>query len=118
MNKDSCVIYSGPCFTLEWYYDKQWNSSVYDYFLETTQEQKRRFLILVKYLIKQNSETKETEYTPLNRSLTDICLFLQKIKKIIVASAIYKKTDKLPKNEKDFVLKLRQDYFDRNPGGK
>jgi hypothetical protein len=48
MDKDSCVIYSGPCFTLEWYYDKGGNSNVYSYFLGITQGQKRKSLILVK----------------------------------------------------------------------
>jgi hypothetical protein len=99
MDENSCVIYSGPRFTLEWYYDKDGNSNVYDYFLGTTQEQKRKFLILVKYLIKQNLGMKETEYMHLNHSRT----------------GFYKKTDKLPKNEKDLALKLMNDYFDRNP---
>jgi hypothetical protein len=48
MDKDTCVIYSGHCFTLVWYYDKDGNSNAYDYFLGTTQEQKRKFLILAR----------------------------------------------------------------------
>ncbi|MDR0908692.1 MAG: hypothetical protein LBM77_02900 [Spirochaetaceae bacterium] len=48
MDRDSCTIYTGNAFTLEWYYDLQGRSDVYDYFLETTPEQKRKFLILAK----------------------------------------------------------------------
>ena len=38
--------------------------------------------------------------------------------KIIVTNGFTKKTDKLPKNEKDLALKYRQDYLDRKKGGK
>ena len=39
-------------------------------------------------------------------------------KKIIVTNGFRKKTDKLPKNEKDLALKYRQDYFEKKNGGK
>jgi hypothetical protein len=62
VDKDSCVIYSGSIFTLEWYYDKNGKSVGYEYFQGITQEQRRKFLtlqkewlILGKYLIKLNS---------------------------------------------------------------
>jgi len=48
MDKDTCVIYSGSCFTVEWYYDADGYSQAFEYFLETTQLQKRKFLVLVK----------------------------------------------------------------------
>jgi phage-related protein len=38
-------------------------------------------------------------------------------KKIIVTNGFCKKTDKLPKNEKELASKMRQDYYERNPGG-
>jgi phage-related protein len=37
-------------------------------------------------------------------------------KKIIVTNGFVKKTDKLPKAERDLALKLRKDYFERKPG--
>ena len=39
-------------------------------------------------------------------------------KKIIVTNGFKKKTEKLPKNEKELAIKFRQDYLERNPGGK
>jgi phage-related protein len=39
-------------------------------------------------------------------------------KKIIVTNGFVKKTDKLPKNEKNLAIKYRQDYFERKTGGK
>ena len=46
--KESCLIYEGPCFRIEWFYDENGKSQAYDYFLETSDSQKRKFLILVK----------------------------------------------------------------------
>jgi hypothetical protein len=48
MDKDNCTIYIGPIFTIEWYYDQKGYSQAYDYFIKISQEQKRKFLILVK----------------------------------------------------------------------
>jgi hypothetical protein len=48
MDENSCIIYIGAKYILEWYYNKNGDSIGYDYFLETTQEQKRKFLILIK----------------------------------------------------------------------
>jgi len=48
MDEESCVIYSGEKFTLEWYYDKNGKSVGFDYFIEMTREQRRKFFVLVK----------------------------------------------------------------------
>jgi len=39
-------------------------------------------------------------------------------KKIIVTNGFEKKTDKLPKNEKDLAIRYRQDYIERKKEGK
>ena len=39
-------------------------------------------------------------------------------RKIIVTNGFRKRTDSLPKNEKELALKYRKDYFDRKTGGK
>ena len=39
-------------------------------------------------------------------------------KEIIVTNGFKKKTDKLPKNEKDFAQKCKKDYLERKHGGK
>jgi len=48
MDEKSCVIYSGPQFTLEWYYDRDGRSIAYDYFEESTEELQDKFFILAK----------------------------------------------------------------------
>jgi hypothetical protein len=67
MDKDTCTVYIGQCFTVEWYFTQDGKSDVYDYFLKTTQK---------------------------------------------------KKTNKLPKKEKDLALTLRKDYYYRINGDK
>jgi phage-related protein len=121
MDKDSCVIYFGLCFTLEWYYDKEEKSTAYDYFLKTTQEQKRKFLILVKRMGDFGKILDKTKFRNEGDGIyafkpqPDRYLsFFTKDKKIIVTNAFCKRTDKLPEKEKDFALKLKQDYLERN----
>ncbi|GHV48571.1 hypothetical protein AGMMS49546_39200 [Spirochaetia bacterium] len=41
-----------------------------------------------------------------------------KEKKIIITNAFWKKTQKMPPNEKTLAIKYMDDYFSRNPGGK
>lgn len=48
MDERSSLIYEGSCFRVEWYYDENGKSQAYDYFLKTSDSQKRKFLILVK----------------------------------------------------------------------
>ena len=48
IDNTNCVIYVGECFTVEWYYEESGYSQAYEYFLTTSDIQKRKFLILVK----------------------------------------------------------------------
>lgn len=48
IDKKSCVIYKGPFFSIEWFYDEKGYSQPYEYFLKTSAGQKRKFLLLVK----------------------------------------------------------------------
>jgi phage-related protein len=125
MDKNSCVIYAGPKYTLEWYYDNNGNSVAYDYFLKTTQEQKRKFLILAK---KMGDFGKIFDITKFRNEGDGIFAFKPQPdrylsfftdgKKIIVTNGFIKKTDKLPKREKELAIKLRNDYFQRKSEGK
>ena len=48
MDNESCVIYSGEKFTLEWYYDKNGKSVAYDFFCKSTDDFQDKFLVLAK----------------------------------------------------------------------
>ena len=125
MDDKSCVIYIGERFTLEWYYDINGESVVYDYFKESTEELQDKFLILVKKMGDFGKIFDKTKFRNEGDGIfafkpqPDRYLsFFTDDKKIIVTNGFMKKTDKLPINEKKLAIKYRQDYFERKTGGK
>jgi phage-related protein len=124
MDKDSCLIYRGPAFTIDWYYDTNGKSVGFDYFLSISKEQKRKFLVLAKRMgdsgriFDINKFRHEGDGIFAFKPQPDRFLsFFTFGKKIIVTNGFTKKQDKLPKREKDLALKLRKDYLERNTGG-
>jgi phage-related protein len=124
MDKDSCTIYSGLFYTLEWYYDEQGKSRAYDYFLSTSPEQKRRFLVLAKKIGDFGKIYDKTKFRSEGDGIfafkpqPDRYLsFFTHRKKIIVTNGFCKKTAKLPRAEKELAIKSMQDYINRNSGG-
>jgi len=125
VDEKSCVIYIGKQFTLEWYYDKNGKSAAYDYFVETTREQRRKFFVLA---MKMGDFGKIYDITKFRNEGDGIYAFKPQPdrylsfftdgKKIIVTNGFVKKGDKLPKKEKDLAIKYRQDYMERKNGGK
>ena len=124
MDANSCLIYSGLMFTLEWYYDKSGKSVAREYYLETSREQKRKFYILAK---RMGDFGKIFDITKFRNEGDGIYAFKPQPdrylsfftdgKKIIITNGFTKKTDKLPKNEKDLAMKYRQDYLERKKEG-
>ena len=125
MDDTNCTIYSGSKFTLEWYYDKNGKSVAYEYFLDASEELQDKFFVLAKKMAElgkifdiakfRNEGDGIYAFKPQpDRYLS----FFTIGKKIIVTNGFRKKTDKLPKNEKDLAIKYRQDYMERNIGGK
>ena len=45
MNTESCLLYAGLIFRLEWYFDEMGYSQPYEYFKELSDVQKRKFLL-------------------------------------------------------------------------
>jgi phage-related protein len=119
MDKDTCVIYKGEYFTLEWYYDQNGDSHAYDYFLSTDQTQKRKFLILAKKMGDFGKIFDKTKFRNEGDGIyafkpqPDRYLsFFMKDKKIVITNGFWKKTDKLPKTEKELALKYRNNYIE------
>ena len=125
MDNESCVIYSGEKFTLEWYYDKNGNSVAYDYFSKLPEDLQDKFLVLVK---KMGDFGKILDITKFRNEGDSIYAFKPQPdrylsfftdnKKIIVTNGFKKKTEKLPKNEKKLAMRYMKDYFERKTGGK
>ena len=125
MDNKSCVIYSGKKFTLEWYYNKNGKSVAYDYFMDSEEELQDKFLVLVKKLGEFGKIYDKTKFRNEGDGIyafkpqPDRYLsFFTDGRKIIVTNGFRKKTDKLPKNEKELAMKYRQDYLERKTGGK
>ncbi|MCL1992673.1 MAG: type II toxin-antitoxin system RelE/ParE family toxin [Spirochaetes bacterium] len=125
MDKDSCLIYNGSKFSVKWYYDKDGKSVAFDYFEKSAEEQQDKFLILVK---KMGDFGKIYDITKFRSEGDGIYAFkpqpdrylsfFTEGREIIVTNGFRKKTDKLPKNEKELAIRCRQDYLARKAGGK
>jgi len=124
VNKQDCVIYEGPCFTVEWFYDSTGYSQAFEYFEATSQAQKRKFLVLVKRMADFGKIMDKTKFRNEGDEIYAfkpkpdryLCFFI-KGKKIIITNSFCKKTDKLPKKEKDKSLKVREAYYAENKEG-
>ena len=125
IDEKSCLIYEGAKFSLKWYYDKNGKSVAFDYFKDSTEDLQDKFLILVK---KIGDFGKIYDITKFRNEGDGIYAFKPQPdrylsfftdgREIIVTNGFKKKTDKLPKNEKDLAMKYRQDYLERKAGGK
>jgi len=118
INSTNCVIYTGGHFTVEWYYDENEYSQAYEYFLSTTDVQKRKFLILVKRIADFGKIFDITKFRNEGDGIYAFkpqpdryLAFFFTGKKIIVTNAFCKKTDKLPLSEKELALKNRNNYI-------
>lgn len=129
MNKDTCLIYEGEFYRVEWYFDDKGISQAYDYFLKASAVQKRKFLILVKKLADFGTIYDKTKFRNEGDDIYAfkpqpdryLCFFFTG-KKIIVTNAYHKKSDKLPPSEKSTALKNMAAYKkavdEKNKNGK
>ena len=125
MDSQDCTIYSGAKFTIEWYYDENGKSIANKFFMKASDEFQDKFLLLVKKMAEfgkiydinkfRNEGNGIYAFKPQpDRYLS----FFTHGRKIIVTNGFTKKSDKIPENEKKLALRLREDYLNRNSGGK
>lgn len=118
------LIYKGPAFSIEWYFDKNSKSISMEFFENLTIDEQDDFLVLVKKMGDsgkifneqkfRNEGDKIFAFKPKpNRFL---CFFAVG-KKIIVTNGFPKRQDKLPANEKDRAKAFRKDYLERIDAG-
>ena len=118
INIKTCLIYRGPFFSIEWFYDEKGYSQPYEYFLKTSASQKRKFLLLAKKMgdfgkiIDKTKFRNEDDKIYAFKPQPDRYLcFFKTGKKIIVTNAFRKKGDKLPVQEKVTAAKTMEKYF-------
>jgi len=96
----------------------------YNIFIEMSLEQRRKFLALVKRMgdfgkiFDISKFRNEGDGIYAFKPQPDRYLsFFTDNKKIIVTNGFRKRTERLPKNEKELAIKYKQDYFERKKGG-
>ena len=111
------VAFEGERFTIEWYFDAKGKSISLEYLESLEDEEQAKLFELMKLIgnagvIKnktkfRNEGDKIYAFKPQPHRF--LCFFFEG-QKIIVANGFHKKTDKLPKNEKERALKIKSDY--------
>jgi len=114
------VAFEGEKFTIEWYFDTKGKSISLEYLESLEDEEQAKLFELMKLIgnigiIKnktkfRNEGDKIYAFKPQPHRF--LCFFFEG-QKIIVTNGFHKKTDKLPKNEKERALKLKNDYETR-----
>ena len=114
------VAYTGEKFTVEWYFDSESECDVLKYFNEMTLLDQVKSLALFKRFSDFGEIRDKTKfnfegdgiYAFKPKPHRFLCFFV-KGKKLIITNGFIKKSDKLPKNEKEKALKRREDYETR-----
>ena len=114
------VAYAGEQFTIEWYFDENDVSESLEYFLSMSPTQKRKVLMLFKRIGDFGRISDITKFRNEGDGIyafkpqpDRLLSFFYVGKKIIVTNGFLKKSQKLPKREKDKAIKLMASYDER-----
>lgn len=118
------IVYNGAKFVIEWYFDYKGQSSALDYFESLNDDEQIKALSLFELMgtigtIKNKTKFNYEEdkiYAFKPQPHRFLCFFFSG-GKIIITNAFHKKTNKLPKGEKEKALKYKDDYELRNQRG-
>jgi len=116
--------HDGEKFEIEWYFDSNGKSEVLEYYKDLPVEHRAKTLALFKRLALFGEIKDRTKFNSEGDGLYAfkpiphrfLCFFV-KGKKVIVTNAFHKKTDKLPRNEKEQALRRKSDYEERTKKG-
>lgn len=114
------VAYEGSEFTIEWYYDAKGESQAFEHFKKQSQDKQRKLLNLLRLIGDHGKIFDETKFRNEGDKIYAfkpqpdryLCFFFRG-KKIIMTNAFTKKTQKLPRGEKEVALKAYQSYEKR-----
>ncbi len=125
MNKNNCTAYIGQRYIIEWYFNDEGMSPAFEYYANLSDPQKRKLLLLFKRMGdfgKINDITKfryeGDEIFAFKPQPDRFLSFFVKNRKLIITNGFYKKSQKLPKNEKLKAINCRKAYLNRNERGK
>jgi phage-related protein len=111
------VAYAGEEFTIEWYFDTKDYSQALEYFKKQPKEKQRKLLNLIILIGDHGKIFDETKFRNEGDGIYAfkpqpdryLCFFC-KGKKIIITNAFMKKTQKLPKTEKEHAIKAQESF--------
>lgn len=114
------IAYEGNSFVIEWYFTSHGESPALAYYNTLEKEQRVKLLYLLK---RMGDAGKISDTTKFNNEGDQIyafkpkperflCFFFKE-RKIILTHGFRKKQQKLPKNEKERALSLKEDYENR-----
>jgi phage-related protein len=114
------IAYKGTEFTIEWFYDPDGESQALEHFMKQPESKKRKALNLFRLMDDQGKIFDKTKFRYEEDKIYAfkpqpdryLCFFFQG-KKIVVTNAFVKKTDKLPREEKELALKAYRSYEKR-----
>jgi phage-related protein len=114
------ILYNGEAFAIEWYYAPNGRSAAREYYDGLNNRHKEKFLALVltmgrtgKILNRQKFNAEGDGIYAFKPQPDRFLCFFYTGRKIIVTNGFQKKTQKLPRSEKDRALSARQDYTNR-----
>lgn len=120
MSETRLVLYQGPAFTIEWFYDERGVSTAREFFLSLPDKRKAALFALARRLGETGLILDETKF----RSEGDkifafkpqperfLCFFFTG-RKVIITNGFQKKSQKLPPGEKERAIRAKQDYEQR-----
>jgi len=118
------IAYDGMCFTIEWYFDANHQSQALDYYQSLHDDERIKVLKLFKRIGDAGEIKDKTKFMNEGNKIYAfkpqpdrfLCFFYEG-QKVVVTNAFRKKQQKLPKNEKEKALKIRDNYITRTKAG-
>ena len=114
------MVYEGEKITLEWYFDINGNSKARESFIELPLSSKKKLTYIFfqlgkrgKLFNKEKFRNEDDKIYAIKASQDRFLCFFFDGTKIIITNAYKKKSNKMPKNEKDKALNTKKNYEQR-----
>lgn len=114
------IAFEGEKFTVAWYFDQRGKSISLEYLESLADQEQAKLFQLIKLIGDRGTIVNKTKFRNEGDKIYAfkpqphrfLCFFFEG-SKIIVTNGFHKKSDKLPPNEKERALKIKQDYETR-----
>jgi phage-related protein len=125
MSETRLILYQGPSFSIEWFYDKHGKSPAREFFLALPDSRKAALFALARRLGETGLIRDETKFRNEGDKIFAfkpqperfLCFFFTG-RKVIITNGFLKKSQKLPPGEKERALRSKHDYEQRVKEGR